>query len=80
MTAHVSSQILGTLDPHQVSSVMNSARAPAGGYPVPGQQSPNVTSAMNKVCFVDDNTWRLIAGGIHPYAQNLKLNPPHHCA
>jgi hypothetical protein len=62
MTTHVNSQVLGALDPHQVSSVMKSKHAFAEGYPKPGPQSPTVTTAMNKNCFVDDNTWNIIAG------------------
>jgi len=55
-------EVLAVLDPHQISSVMTATPAIAGGYPVPGLQSPTVTTAMNKKCFVDDNTWRLILG------------------
>ncbi|KAF8815948.1 hypothetical protein BYT27DRAFT_7209385 [Phlegmacium glaucopus] len=61
MTTNVNSKVLGVLDPHQVSSVMSSSRTSIGGYPVPGPQTLTVASAMNKDCFVDDNTWRLIA-------------------
>ena len=64
MTTNVNSKVLGVLDPHHVSSVMTSSRTFTGGYPVPGPQLLTVTSAMNRDCFVDDNTWRLIAGEI----------------
>ena len=67
MTSNVNSKVLGVLDPHHVSSVMTSSRTFTGGYPVPGPQLLTVTSAMNKNCFVDDNTWRLIAGEIQPH-------------
>ncbi|KIM35070.1 hypothetical protein M413DRAFT_432890 [Hebeloma cylindrosporum] len=61
MTTNVNSKVLSVLDPHRVSSVMTGSRTLTGGYPVPGQQVLTVTSAMNRDCFVDDNTWRLIA-------------------
>lgn len=72
MTTNVNSKVLGVLDPHQVSSVMTGSRTFTGGYPVPGPQSLTVTSAMNKDCFVDDNTWRLIAGEIQPLTVKYK--------
>jgi hypothetical protein len=72
MTAHVNSKVLAVLDPHHVSSVMKSTSTFAGGYPVPGPQSPTVATAMNKDCFVDENTWRLIAGEIQPRSMQFK--------
>jgi len=66
MTAHIDKAVLAVLDPHQVSAVMTPKLASAGGYPFPGPQSPTAASAMSKNCFVDDNTWRLIAGKLRP--------------
>jgi hypothetical protein len=76
-TSHVNSKVLSVLDPHRVSSVMTSSRTFTGGYPVPGQQLLTVTSAMNKDCFVDDNTWRLIAGEIQPC--RMQFRGFYHC-
>jgi hypothetical protein len=72
MTTNVNSKVLGVLDPHRVSSVMTGSHTFTGGYPVPGPQSLSVTSAMNRDCFVDDNTWRLIAGEIQSRIMQFK--------
>lgn len=61
----ISNEVLVVVDPHQVSAVLSGRPCNIGGYPVPGPQSLTAKSAMSKNCFVDDNTWRLIAGKIH---------------
>lgn len=66
MTTHVESKVPGVLDPHQLSSVTKNAPTSIGRYPTPGPQTLTVTSTMNKDCFVDENTWRLIAGEFQP--------------
>ncbi|KAH8822170.1 hypothetical protein DL96DRAFT_1714521 [Flagelloscypha sp. PMI_526] len=59
--AQITAEVLSALDPHHVSAVMSGKRTNEGGYPTPGQQMLTATSAMSRNCFVDDNTWRLIA-------------------
>ena len=55
---------LALIDPHHANAVVNSTPSFLGGYPLPGPQSITGTDVMNKAAFVDDNTWRILAGNI----------------
>jgi len=55
---------LALIDPHHANAVVDPKPSFLGGYPLPGPQSISGTDVMNKAAFVDENTWRILAGKI----------------
>ena len=55
---------LALIDPHYANGVVNPKPTFLGGYPLSGPQSISGADVMNKAAFVDDNTWRILAGKV----------------